>query len=211
MEYISILTPVWNRTKFLELNLYNIIAIDYDKSKLEWCILDDGDEDFINATQIEYIQHLIYPIKLHYVKDNKRRTIGDKRNRLVRMASHKILINYDSDDIYKPDYINYSIKTLKEHKVGLVGCKDMVFLYPYKDFEMAYIDCSEKSLIHEGTMCFTKKYWRSMGGFKNISQGEGQRLVAYNDKQIELTKCDNCMCCVVHNDNTINKDRFYEK
>ena len=50
-----------------------------------------------------------------------------------------------------------------------------------------------------------------MGGFKNISQGEGQRLVAYNDKQIELTKCDNCMCCVVHNDNTINKDRFYEK
>ena len=54
MEYISILTPVWNRTKFLELNLYNIIAIDYDKSKLEWCILDDGDEDFINATQNIY-------------------------------------------------------------------------------------------------------------------------------------------------------------
>ena len=46
MEYpkVSILIPSYNRRKFLQLITHNLLNMDYDKSKLEWCILDDGKE-----------------------------------------------------------------------------------------------------------------------------------------------------------------------
>ncbi len=38
---VSILTPTWNRRKFLPLMIYNIQNFEYDKNKLEWVIYDD--------------------------------------------------------------------------------------------------------------------------------------------------------------------------
>ena len=39
---ISILTPIYNRNKCKDLIINNINNFDYDKTKLEYIILDDG-------------------------------------------------------------------------------------------------------------------------------------------------------------------------
>ena len=39
---VSILTPTYNRSAFMPLILNNLKRINYDQSKLEWCVLDDG-------------------------------------------------------------------------------------------------------------------------------------------------------------------------
>ena len=46
MEYpsISILTPTFNRTKWLPLMINNLERLDYPKDKLEWVILDTHDK-----------------------------------------------------------------------------------------------------------------------------------------------------------------------
>ena len=45
---ISILTPTYNRKKFLPLYLHNLKKLNYPHNKLEVCIDDDGTEPFIN-------------------------------------------------------------------------------------------------------------------------------------------------------------------
>ena len=44
---MTILTPIYNRTKWLKLMIANLVTFDYDKELLTWYILDskDGDED----------------------------------------------------------------------------------------------------------------------------------------------------------------------
>jgi len=48
-----------------------------------------------------------------------------------------------------------------------------------------------------------------MGGFNRTgTHGEGTKMIDHNEKSIGLTNIENCMICVVHTENTYNKDRF---
>ena len=47
MEKISILIPTYNRSKFIQLCIMNILRQNYPKELLEVIILDDGETPFI--------------------------------------------------------------------------------------------------------------------------------------------------------------------
>ena len=207
---ISILTPTYNRRKFLPLFLHNLKNQTYPHDKLEVCIDDDGTEPFIKDNEIETIKKHIYPIILKYVKRKDKRTIGEKRNNLVKkIATNKILCFIDDDDIYNCMYIQYSYQMLKEHKVNLVGSNSMLFTYPEKDYIMTRIDCSEIYQIHEGTMLFTRKYFNQMGGFNKSSRGEGAKfIIGQNYKNIFNSDISKVMICVGHSGNSVDKEMF---
>ena len=211
MEYpqISILTPTYNRSKFLPLYVYNIISQNYPKNKLEVCIYDDGTEPFC---KYEDLQKLLYPIKVKYHYNKVKKSIGEKRNYLVKkLASHKICIMFDDDDIYLNDYIRYSVDTLKKERAGLVGSNGMIFCYPNNDFKLTAIKCKELYQIHEATMCFTKKYFNSMGGFTKSSRGEGAGFILDRKNGVAETDIQYCMICVAHDGNTVDKEQFNKK
>ena len=44
MENVSICMPIYNRNNFKRMILSNLTKLDYDKNKLEFCLLDDGTE-----------------------------------------------------------------------------------------------------------------------------------------------------------------------
>ena len=81
---ISILMPTYNRNRFLKLVLINIYNMDYDKSKLEWVIFDDGKEPFFkNIEEENKVRELLQPMKIKYIYDTSQHyNIGDKRNTL---------------------------------------------------------------------------------------------------------------------------------
>ena len=60
MEYsnVSILMPSYNRRKFLPLITNNLLNMDYDKNKLEWCILDDGVEPLFTDETLKQTRKL---------------------------------------------------------------------------------------------------------------------------------------------------------
>jgi len=210
---VSICMPTYDRNKFMPLIAQNLRGFQYDdKSKLEFVVDDDGSRPMFpdDDSKNEFIE-LIAPIRLNYNYYNKRRSIGAKRNNLVKIASHKYLIMMDSDDIYMPTYIQYSMHCLKQGNFGLVGTNAMLFLYPHNDFKITAIQCAAKRQIHEASMCFTKKHWKSMGGFAKNSRGEGARMVDHNDNRCGLTDIRLCMICLCHQSNTISKDLFKDK
>ena len=99
----------------------------------------------------------------------------------------------DSDDIYLPTYLRYSISGMKQYKSGITTSAGMLFIYPHLDYKLTGIQCGHKWQGHEACCVFTKRHWKSMGGF--ISKGDISML----------------MICVAHKGeegNTIDKDRF---
>ena len=211
-EPISILVPTYNRHKFLPLLLSNLRGQVYPKPLLELVIDDDGDEPLIREEMRDKFAEQIKPITMKYIYNNKRRkTIGEKRNRLVKYATNNICAFMDDDDIYHPHYLSHSYYLLKTTKAGLVGTNCMIFTYPYEDFKITAIRCQYKAQIHEATMLFTKKYFRSMGGFSKVNKAEGGSFIQNRDHDIQLTDINSVMVCVAHKDNTIDKAMFADK
>ena len=209
--YISILTPTYNRSHLLPLITYNIKNQLYDHSKLEWFIYDDGPIPFFSDETLKSTRDHLYPIKIKYIYNEKKRSIGYKRNYLVKNATNKVLAMMDDDDIYFPTYISSYYKLLKEKKVGLVGSPEMLFVYPKLNYLITFIKCIAERQIHEATMLFTKKYYNSMPGFDDSSRGEGAKVIDFNENNVHMTSVSDCMICISHNDNTISKDKFQKK
>jgi len=207
---VSILTPCYQRRNFIPLMITNITTQDYPKDKLELVILQDGDQDlFIDKTRYELFRQSIHPVKLTYkYEPNIRRSIGEKRNKLVKLSSHKICAMMDSDDLYLSSYIRYSVNALKQYKAGISSSACMTFVYPKYDFRMTAIRCGYKKQCHEACAVFTKKYFNKMGGFGKTSQGEGVKMLSYNDREILNLDIGKLMVCIAHNDNTIDKEQF---
>ena len=209
---VSILMPTYNRRHFLPLIMTNLYCQTYPKNKLEVVIIDDGKSPlFINNDEVKLVSRQV-GIPINYVRDTRRHySIGEKRNMCVKNAKYKTLINMDDDDIYFPSYIEYSVGMLKQNKCGLVGSAEMLFLYPHHKWKITGIKCQAKRQIHEATMCFTKRHWGSMGGFIKKGNGEGSKLVDWNDKQCVMTEVAQCMVCIAHKNNSVDKEMFNDK
>jgi hypothetical protein len=211
---MSVLTPIYNRNKWLPLMVANITTFDYDKNKLEWFILDskDGDEDirlFPNEMMLDNIRRLIHPIKLKYVYLDRKMTIAEKRTYLSKNMSHKWFANMDSDDLYFDQYLKYSVDLCRQNKKQFCGSPQMIFCWPHRDYEISAIQCSAKRQAHEATFVGTKKYVASMGYYsRNDEKGEGSKLVDGNEMNMVKSECKDCMMCICHNRNTCNKDTF---
>ena len=215
--HVSILIPCYKRRKFISLILTNIVEMDYPHHKMEIVVLHDGPEDLLNPKEREFFQKES-GCKLNYKYEKDiRRSIGEKRNRLVKMASNKICVSMDSDDIYFNTYIRYSVSALKQYKVGITSSAQMLFVYPHYNNRLTGIRCGHKHQGHEACAVFTKKHFNSMGGFiskgEGGNQGEGVKMIAYNEKNMVNLDIKKLMICVVHTGedgegNTIGKDQF---
>jgi glycosyltransferase involved in cell wall biosynthesis len=209
---ISILTPFYNRPEFVPMMVHNIINQSYPLKNLEWVIIDDGIKPISESPMFKVLKDIISPVKLNYIRLDKKMILGEKRNMLIKKASHNICINMDDDDLYFPEYIEYSVKQLLDNKFTLVGSIQMLIINPYDNMKISAITGQTKRQIHEATMCFTKKHFKATGGFKNVQCGEGSNMVDnYNQNKIGLTDIAHLMICVNHKSNTINKDIFNDK
>ena len=205
---ISILMPTYNRRKFLPFIIKNLKVQDYPHKKLQLVIHDDGDEPLLE--DYETFSSAIKPIKLKLIRNKKRLSIGDKRNRLVQQANHNIVVFMDDDDLYEPTYISHSYHILKTKKAGCVGCEKMIFIYPpYTSEDFYALDAKCKTLIHEATMMFRKSWYNKTNGFLDNSQAEGVGITkSCKKKTIETTNPYFTMTAVVHGKNTIDKEKF---
>ena len=214
---ISILTPTFNRKKFLPLMIYNIYHFTYPKEKIEWNILESNDNSLNNYEKlfndkseiIDLEEKLGIKIKYEYIENEM--NIGKKRNWLSDKSSYEYLINMDDDDLYLPSYLNHSIDILMNKNKSITGCLDMLFIYPQKDYQMSFIRCvRDFRLYHEATLCMTKSYFRICRQYKESSKGEGQNMYKNHKAKCGISDITKCMICVCWDGNTVNKDIFLE-
>jgi len=209
---ISILIPTYNRRNFIPFVLRNLLIQEYPHKLLQVVIHDDGDIPLIE--NYEDFSKAIKPIKLKYIRNKKRLSIGEKRHRLIENANNNLVVFMDDDDLYEPTYISHSFETLKKNNAGCVGCNKMIFIYPpYTKNDFYALDCGDnKKLIHEATLMFTKSWYNKTSGFINSNKAEGLGITqSCKLKIISLTNPLYNMTAVVHGNNTIDKEKFKDK
>jgi glycosyltransferase involved in cell wall biosynthesis len=208
---VTILMPIYNRSRWLPLIIHNIKSQDWPHNKLSVIIDDDSDTDFLLKSQedIEHIKQILYPINFTYINHKPRRSIGKKRNDLVKACKTKYMAFCDSDDVYQSTYLTYSYHILKASKKGCVGSDKMVFAMSSRDFGVYAIDCGGRAIMaHEATLFFTKKWFLASPKFANNSAGEGKNIFEGNEHQVAITNVMNVMVCLEHPGNTIDKLQF---
>jgi hypothetical protein len=89
--------PIYNRSWCKPLIISNVVKLDYPLEKLELIIDDDSDVNplFKNIKEEAEFRIMIEPVKLFYLKNKQKRTIGQKRNNLVKKANNKIIAMMD--------------------------------------------------------------------------------------------------------------------
>ncbi|MGY0036925.1 glycosyltransferase family 2 protein [Pedobacter sp. NJ-S-72] len=148
---VSCIMPTANRQKFIP------FAIDYflqqDYSNAELVIIDDG---------IESVASLVPDNpKIKYFYTEPLGTIGIKRNYACEQASGEIIMHWDDDDWYAPDWISRLTNALLTSEADITGLNRVVFYSPSVDKRWMY----EDSELDKPWLCgATMTYIRSLFG-----------------------------------------------
>lgn len=202
--FISVITPTYNRKRFIPFTIQCYKSQDYPKDRMEWIILDDGQEpveDFFKEASLT-----IPNIRYIYVEDKM--TIGEKRNILNYEAKGDIIIAMDDDDYYPPNRVSSVVTAFQKNpKIELAGSSE-IYMY-YSDLKLIY-KLGPYSPTHatNGTMAWRTTYARTHKYDENVTHSEERSyLDDYVNPMIQLDPFK-VMLVMSHSENTFDKKRL---
>jgi glycosyltransferase involved in cell wall biosynthesis len=100
---VSVVTPTFGRERHLE-PLVRLFRAQTHPDK-ELVILDDSPQPSpaLSALRADDVR---------YIHSPQRESLGSKRNRLAREARGDVLVHFDDDDYYAPDYLSRSLEAM---------------------------------------------------------------------------------------------------
>jgi hypothetical protein len=173
MPKVSVITITKNRRSFIPLAKYSFLAQGYPEEKLEWVIVDDGDDQ---------IKDLVSDLpNVKYVLCDRPMNVGEKRNLAVQSASHDILVMLDDDDVYP----NNSVVTRVAYMLAGPSPKECSFCTTIPCFDIhekkSFMNVPPNTLgmadrVSEATLCFTRDFWKNRP-FPEVQIAEGGAFI----------------------------------
>lgn len=203
--FISVLTPTYNRRRFLPSLIECYQSQEYPKQYMEWIILDDGEDcvkDVFDACNIP---------NLRYIRNNEKLLIGAKRNILNREAKGSILVAMDDDDFYSPKRISHVVKKFSLHPTIQVAGSSEMYIY-YTDIKKIYkFGPYAPNHATNGTMAWRKEYANSHFYDETVAFAEEKSFLAsYTTPLVQLDPLQ-VMLVISHSDNTFNKKNMRDQ
>jgi len=197
---VSIVTLTYNRRIFMSLAKYSYMIQSYPESKVEWVIVDDG-EDSIEDT-------LIGISNVKYVRLDKKTSIGEKRNIGVQSAMYDTIVMMDDDDVYPNNSILHRVAMLgKEPQKQCVFCTTI----PCYDIQkyISFMNVPPYSLpmaqrISEASLGFTRKFWEDRK-FTDIQIAEGNAFIHGREEMCRELSPQEVIVSLVHSKNTSSR------
>jgi len=191
---VDILIPTYQRKKFEGLISLNISNQTYPLIK-NVIIADDSNDNLhldINYSVLNY--------------KVERMSIGAKRNFLLSKATSRYVVFMDTDDMYHPDYISHSIHTLLMNGKSITGTSDMLMYYQEQTYRLS---CIFFHAINEATLVLDTHNVKLK--FKEQNSSEGLEPLKNHIGDIVQTDINKVMCCLCHQENTIDKKIWLEE
>ena len=129
--FVSVCTPTFNRRPFIPIMFQCFLNQDYPKDRMEWIIVDDGTDpiqDLIDKSNISQIK---------YFREEKKMTLGEKRNFMHSKAKGTIIVYMDDDDYYPPERVSHAVDTLNNNREALCVGASEIYIY-FKHIQQMY-------------------------------------------------------------------------
>lgn len=187
---ISILTLTYNRRNFIDLAFLNLLTTDYPKSKIQWVVVEDSDDQALSASDKIAAFNAREPgFEITYVPMGKKRSIGYKRNKAVKAAKHSICLNMDDDDVYPTTSFRRRVAwLLSDPNAQVAGCT-MIAMYDLRHGISAVNTppwaLAQKERVSEASFVFRTTYALSHP-FPDVQQSEGEAFIPTDGTFLEI-------------------------
>lgn len=205
--YVSVITPTYNRRRFIPHLIGCFKQQIYPKDRMEWIILDDGSdpvEDLIVGNKA------LEGYTVRYIKEEEKRTIGYKRNRLNKEAKGAIIVAMDDDDYYCPERVSAVVHAFKlKPSIELAGSSE-IYMY-YSDIKEIYrLGPYNNNHATNGTMAWRSSYSAKHLYDETVTHAEEKSfLEGYVHPMIQLDPMK-VMLVMSHSENTFDKRKMRE-
>jgi len=165
---VTCITPTANRQKYLPLAIKYFLAQDYPNA--EMVIIDDGIQSCnVLIPENPKIRYFYFAEKLG--------TIGLKRNIAYEKANGEIIMHWDDDDYYAPDWITRQVNAQLISGADITGLNKVEFYSPSVNRRWRYEDTdTDKPWLCGATMAFRKDFWEQHK-FIDLQVGEDYDFV----------------------------------
>lgn len=199
---VTIVTPTYNRKRFLPSLIQCIKDQEYPKERMEWLVYDDGQEavwDLLKPYEKE--------LNIRYFRSETKLTIGAKRNKLNDEARGQIIVTMDDDDFYFPTRVKNAVMAILAHKVEITG-SSRNRLYFTDDKSIWDVSAYGQNHATFGTMAYTKKYALSHRCDETVAFAEEVQFTnRYSEPLFQLNP-EHVMIVMCHSENTFNKSKL---
>jgi glycosyltransferase involved in cell wall biosynthesis len=209
LPFVTIVTPTYNRRRFIPHLIQMVENQDYKKDRMEWIVLDDGQEEVKDlfdeaAKRIPNLRYILLEEKL---------TIGAKRNRLNDEAKGSIIVAMDDDDYYPPCRVSAVVNAFNDRKnttIELCGASE-IYMY-YSDIQKIYkLGPYNPNHATNGTMAWRSSYAKTHRYDEDVTHSEERSFLDdYKNKMIHLDPFK-VMLVMSHSDNTFDKKKLREQ
>ena len=204
LPLVSIVTPTYNRRRFIPSLIKIIQSQTYPRDRLEWIVYDDGQETIQDLLDAERSS---LP-KLTYIYSEDKMTLGEKRNRLNKEATGEIIVAMDDDDFYVPERVEYAVSVLqKSPSIDLVG-SSKVYMY-FTDIKQIYvIGPYFANHATNGTMAWRSRYAKTHTYDETVAFAEEKSFLDNFANPLVQLDCKKVMLVISHSDNTFDKTQL---
>ena len=207
--FVSIVTPTYNRRRFIPYLIQMVENQDYKKSRMEWIVLDDGQDKVKDL--FEQVEKRIP--NLRYIALDEKLTIGAKRNRLNEEAKGSIIVAMDDDDYYPPCRVSAVVNAFKQKPntgVELAGASE-IYMY-YSDIQTIYkLGPYHDKHATNGTMAWRASYAKAHRYDETVTHSEERSFLEdYKHPMIQLDPFK-VMLVMSHSENTFDKKKLREQ
>lgn len=138
MPLVSIITPTYLRDDFLP-GIRQCVQSQTLRD-IEWLVADDSPQRsaHFNTADDARIRYFHLPQKL---------SVGEKRNMLVERAQGEIIVQFDDDDYYAPNYVHTMLNALNSGGHDLVNLRAW-FLFDQRHRFFGFWDLMQKDGLH---------------------------------------------------------------
>jgi glycosyltransferase involved in cell wall biosynthesis len=207
---VGIITVTRNRKEWWANMLQNVVKQTWPVSRLEWILVDDGDEDQRLGVEVDAFMEKTPGIMIRYVEMLTPKSIGAKRNAAVAAASGDVdvFVCMDDDDHYPKDSVGRRVSWLtrniasssssssssvtakkdkKERLQSQIGYCSVLPMYDLTRYISAInvpeLEIGPAERVSEATLVFTREAWMARP-FPEVSMAEG---LGFIDGREELT------------------------
>ena len=205
--FVSVITPTYNRRKFIPYLIQMYENQDYRKDRMEWIVLDDGQDkvkDLFDAAAKRIPN-------LRYIALEDKLLIGAKRNILNKEAKGPIIVAMDDDDYYPSCRVSAVVNVFKQNpKHELAGASE-IYMY-YSDIQKIYkLGPYNPNHATNGTMAWRKSYADTHMYDETVTHSEERSFLEdYKNPMIQLDPFK-VMLVMSHSENTFDKRKMRDQ